>query len=138
MSFRRDLRLALARIYFALFALSRMFCMRLCLVSAKRSSYHRCLVIHCSVTQLCPTLWDPIKGNRPGFPVLHHLPEITEIHVHLVGDDIQPSCPVIPFCSCLQSFPASGSFLMSQLFPSGGQSIGASASASVPPMNIQD
>ena len=44
---------------------------------------------------------------------------------------------VIPF-SCLQSFPASGSFLMSQLFASGGQSIGASASASVFPMNIQD
>ena len=43
---------------------------------------------------------------------------------------------VIPF-SCLQSFPASGSFLMSWLFPSGGQSIGASALASVLPMNIQ-
>ena len=43
----------------------------------------------------------------------------------------------VPF-SCLQSFPASGSFLMSSLFVSGGQSIGASASASVPPGNIQD
>ena len=48
------------------------------------------------------------------------------------------SFSVIPFSSCLQSFPASGSFLMSQLFPSGGHSIGASASASVLPMNIQD
>ena len=46
--------------------------------------------------------------------------------------------PVIPFSSCLQSFPASGSFPMSWLFTSGGQSIGASASASVLPMNIQD
>ena len=45
---------------------------------------------------------------------------------------------VISFSCCLQSFPASGSFLMSQLFTSGGQSIGASASASVLPMNIQD
>ena len=44
----------------------------------------------------------------------------------------------IPFSSCLQSFPASGSFPTSQLFASGGQSIGASASASVPPMNVQD
>ena len=44
---------------------------------------------------------------------------------------------VIPFSSCPQSLPASGSFPMSQLFSSGGQSIGASASASVPPMNIQ-
>ena len=45
---------------------------------------------------------------------------------------------VIPFSSCLQSFPASGTFPVSQLFPSGGQSIGVSASASVLPMNIQD
>ena len=45
---------------------------------------------------------------------------------------------VIPFSFCLQSFPASGSFPMSQFFTSGGQSIGASASASVLPMNIQD
>ena len=43
-----------------------------------------------------------------------------------------------PFSSCLPSFPASGSFLMSQLFASGGQSIGASASASVPLVNSQD
>ena len=45
---------------------------------------------------------------------------------------------VIPFSSCLQSFPASGSFPMSQFFASGGQSIGVSASISVLPMNIQD
>ena len=45
---------------------------------------------------------------------------------------------VVPFSSCLQSFPASGSFPMSQFFTSGGQSIGVSASASVLPMNIQD
>ena len=46
------------------------------------------------------------------------------------------SCSVVPFSSCFQSFPASGSFLMSQFFASGGQSI--RASASVLPMNIQD
>ena len=45
---------------------------------------------------------------------------------------------VIPFSSCLQLFPASGSFPNSKFFASGGQSIGASASASVLPMNIQD
>ena len=45
---------------------------------------------------------------------------------------------VIPFSSCLQSFPASGSFQMSQFFASGGQSTGVSASASVLPVNIQD
>ena len=48
------------------------------------------------------------------------------------------SSSVIPFSSCLQSFPASGSFPMSQFFTSGGQSIGVSALASVLPMNIQD
>ena len=48
------------------------------------------------------------------------------------------SSSVVPFSSCPQSFPASGSFPMSQLFTTGGQSIGVSASASVPPMNSQD
>ena len=48
------------------------------------------------------------------------------------------SSSIIPFSSHLQSFPASGSFQMSQFFTSGGQKIGASASASVLPMNIQD
>ena len=48
------------------------------------------------------------------------------------------SSSVVPFSSCLQSFPASGSFPMSQLFTSGGQSIGVSASTSVLPMNTQD
>ena len=48
------------------------------------------------------------------------------------------SSSVVPFSSCTQSFPASGSFQTSQLFTSGGQSIGVSASASVLPMNIQD
>ena len=48
------------------------------------------------------------------------------------------SSSVVPFSSCLKSFPASGSFLMSQFFTSGGQSIGASASATVLPMNVQD
>ena len=49
---------------------------------------------------------------------------------------ISPS--VVPFSSCLQSFPASGSFPVCQFFTSGGQDIGVSASASVLPMNIQD
>ena len=48
------------------------------------------------------------------------------------------SSSVVPFSSCLQSFPASRSFLRSQFFPSGGQSTGASASASILPMTIQD
>ena len=68
--------------------------------------------------------------------VHHQLPESTQTHVHRVSDAISSS--VIPFSSCPQSFPASGSFQMSQLFASGGQSIGVSASTSVLPMNTQD
>ena len=51
---------------------------------------------------------------------------------------VMPSNHLVPFSSCLQSFLASGSFLMSQLFASGDQSIGVSASVSVLPMNTQD
>ena len=88
-----------------------------------------------SVTQWCLSLCDPMDCSMPGFPVHHQLPELTQTHVHQVGDAIQPSHPL---SSCLQSFPASGSFLRSQFFASGGQSIGVSASASVLPMNIQN
>jgi len=75
----------------------------------------------------------------PGLPVHHQLPELAQIHVHQVSD-ANPTIlsSVIPFSSHLQPFPASWSFLMSQFFTSGGQSIGTSASASVLPMNIQD
>ena len=76
--------------------------------------------------------------GMPGLPVHHQLPEFTQTHVHRVGDAVQPSHPVVPFSSCPQSFPASGSFQMSQLFPSGSQSIGVSASTSVLAMNTQD
>ena len=76
-----------------------------------------------SVTQLCPTLCYPMNCSMPGLSVQHQLPEPTQIHVHWVGDAIQLSHPVVLFSSCLQSFPASGSFPMSQLFTSGGQSM---------------
>ena len=67
--------------------------------------------------------------SMPGFPVLHYL---LSQWCYLTS-----SFSVSPFSSWSQSFPASGSFTLSQLFESGGQSIGASASASVLPMNIQ-
>ena len=90
------------------------------------------------VAQSCLTLWDPLNRSTPSLSVHLQHPEFTQTHVHWVGDAIQPSHPVIPFSSCPQSFPASGSFPMSQLFASGGQITGVSASASVLPMNIQD
>ena len=74
-----------------------------------------------SVTQLCPTLCDSLGCSMPDFPVHHQLSELTQTHVHRAGDAIQPSpSSVVPFCSCPQSLPASGSFPMSQ-FSSGGQ-----------------
>ena len=89
-----------------------------------------------SVTQSCPTLCDPLC--TPGLPVHYQLPDFTQTHVHQVSDAIQPSHPLVPFSSCPQSFPASGSFPTNQFFISRGQSIGASALASVLPMNTQD
>ena len=98
------------------------------------------IVVAVLVAQLCPALCDPMDCHKPGSPVHHQLPELAQTHVHRVGDAIQQSHPfsVIPFSSYLQYFPASGSFPMSQFFPLGSQSTGASASASVLPINIQD
>ena len=90
-----------------------------------------------SVTQSCPTVCNSMDCSTAGFPVHHQSPQFTQTCGHSVGEAIQPSDPVFPFSSHLQSFPASGSFHMSQLFTSGGESIGFSASASVLPM-IQD
>ena len=87
-----------------------------------------------SVTQSCPTLCDPMDCSTPGFPLFHYLLEFAQTPVHWIGNTIQPSHPLLPFF-CLQSFPAWGSFPVSWLFKSGGQSIGASASAL--PVNIQ-
>ena len=104
------------------------------------SSYNSNSAQFTSVTQSCQTLCNSMDCSTPGLSVHHQLPEFTQTHVHWVGDAIQPSHPVVPFSSCLQSFPTLGSFQMSQLFTSGGQSIGAWAwtSASVLRMNIQD
>ena len=79
-----------------------------------------------SVAQSCPTPCDPMNRSTPSLPVHHQLPEFTQTHVHRVGD-----ASVVPFSSCPQSLPASGSFPMSQLFASGGQSTGVSALASI-------
>ena len=82
------------------------------------------LVQFSSVAQSRPTLRH--HGSQPpGLPVHHQFLEFTQTHVHGVGDVIQPSHPLSsPYSSCLSSFPASGSFQMTQLFVSGGQSIG--------------
>ena len=82
-----------------------------------------------SILQLCRSLWNTMDCSMPGFPIHYQLLKLTQAHVPRLGDAIQPSYPVFPFSSCLQSFLISGSFPMSQFFPSGGQIIGASTSA---------
>ena len=73
--------------------------------------WHGCC---CSVAKSCPTLCDPMDRSTPGFPVLHYLPEYAHTHARWVSDPIQPSHPLTSFSFCPQSFPASGSFPMSQ------------------------
>ena len=99
---------------------------------------HNCAIALNWVAKSCPAFWNPMDCSMPGFPVLHCLSEFAQTHVHGVSGAIQLSHPLLPsFSSCLQSFLASGSFPMSWLFTSGGQSIGAPASASTIPMNNQ-
>ena len=77
-----------------------------------------------SVAQSCPTLCNPINRSTPGLPVYHKLPEFTQTHVRWVSDaNPAISSSVVPFCTCPQSLPASGSFPMSQPFAWGGPSI---------------
>ena len=91
-----------------------------------------------SVAQLCLTLCNPMDCSTSGFLVHHQLLEFTQTHVQWITDAIQPSHPLSSPSPAFKSFPASGFFLMSQLFASGGQSIGVSASTSVLPKNTQD
>ena len=91
-----------------------------------------------SAAQSCLTLCDPMNHSTPGLSVHHQLLEFTQTHIHGVSESIQPSHPAVRFSSRLHSFPASGSFPVSQHFTSGGQSIEVSALASVFPMTTQD
>ena len=88
------------------------------------------LIQFSSVPQSCLTLCEPMNCSLPG---VHPNPCPLCCWCHPTI-----SSSVVPFSSCPQSFPSSGSFQMSQLSISGGQSIGVSASTSVPPMNSRD
>ena len=90
-----------------------------------------------SVTQLCPTLCDPMDCSTPRLPVHHQCPEFNQTHVHWVGDAIQPSYPLSSL------FPPNFNLYQHQgLFKWVSSShqvgIGVSASTSVLPMNTQD
>ena len=113
------------------------------------------------VAQLCLTLLDLMDCSLPGSSI-HGIFQARVLEWVAIAFSARPPCPspnprvysnscsshwqchptisssVVPLSSCPQSFPASGSFPMSQFFASGGQSIEVSASASVLPMSIQD
>ena len=90
----------------------------------------------CSVTKSCLTLYNPMDCSTPGFPVLHHVPEFTQTHVHGIGDAIQPSHPL--------SSPSPPAFNLSQhqgLFQwvsSWHQVVNYCSFSIALPMNIQD
>ena len=98
---------------------------------------HRGSLQLCSVTQSCLTLCDFMDCSTPGFSVHHQLPELAQTHVHQVGDAIQPSHPLL---SSSPEFSLSHHQDLFQGVSSLDQvaSFGASASASVLPMNIQN
>ena len=128
---------------------SRQFCSKKCLCSVSVTPLnlreaHPLLKINCFSLLLfsCSIMSDSLRPHR----LQHAMPPCPSPTLRVYSD----SCPlsrwchptilssVFPFSSCLQSFPTSGSFLMSWLFASSDQSVGASVSASVLPMNIQD
>ena len=75
-----------------------------------------------SVTQLCPTLCNPMDCSTPSFPVHHQLLELAQTHVHLVGDAIQPSHPLLSPSPAF-SLSQHQSLSSESVFTSGGQSI---------------
>ena len=81
--------------------------------------------VYCSVTRSRPTLCDPVDCSTPGFSILHYLQKFAQTHVHRVSDAIPPSHPLSsPSLPAFNLSKTSGSFLLSRLFASGGQSIG--------------
>ena len=118
----------------------------ICILSVLFKSYFLPINIPSSSTVphffSCSIMSDSLKPHglqhtRPTFPpptpgVYSNSCPLSQWHHPTISSSVDP------FTSCLQSFPASGSFLMSRFFTSGGQSIGISASTSVLPMNIQD
>ena len=96
-------------------------------------------IAKCSSLELLSYVWlcDTMDCSTSGLPVHHQFLEFTQTHVHWVSDAIKPSNP-LSSSSPAFTIPQQGSFQMSQVFASGGQSIGVLASTSVLPMSIED
>ena len=91
-----------------------------------------------SRVQLFVILWTVVCQASLSFTISQSLFKLMSIESVMPSQPSHPLLPLVPLSFCLQYFPPSGSFPMSQLFTAGGQSIGISASASVLPVNIQD
>ena len=103
-----------------------------------QSNLSRMVLLFCSVARSCPTLCNPWTAARQAsqsFPISQSWLKLMSIESVMPWNHLILCCPLL---LCLQSFPTSGSFPVSQLFISGDQNIGASASAWVLLMNIQD
>ena len=98
-------------------------------------SYIHCC--RCSVAKLCPDLCNPMDSSKPGSVVLHYLLELPQIYVHWVTMLSNHLILCRPLLLLPSIFPSIRVFFQTQLFASGGQSIGASVSASDLTMNIQ-
>ena len=103
--------------------------------------YHQCRILPrlvsiyiccCSVTQLCPTLCNPMDCSMSGLSDPHHLPRFAQVHAHCIGDTIQTSHRLDTlFSSCPQSFLASGALPMSLVFMLDDQNTGVSYTFSI-------
>ena len=97
----------------------------------------------CSVTQSCLAICNPMDCSTPGFPIIHHLQELAQTHIHWVGDAIQPSHS-LTFLNPPAFNLSQQRFFWKIFSVSGNESVlrwpkvGASASASVLPKNIQN
>ena len=101
--------------------------------------YMTCLYYNSSVTQLYPTLCDPVDCSMPGFPLHHKLLELAQTHVHWVSDAIQPYYPLSsPSPPAFNLSKSQGLFQGVSSLHQVAKSIEISASASVFPMNVQD
>ena len=126
----------LAIIFLFYDGLERLFPLKVCMKQTKKQKWHLLLFSHSVMSDSLRPYG--LHTACQAFLSFTISPSLLKL---ISTESLMPSnhlILVVPFSSCLQSFPASGSFPMSQLFTSGGQSIGASAPASVLPMSIQD
>ena len=118
--------------------LQRLFTVVRILRSTLLAPFEYTCVRACSVAQTCPTLCDPLVCSMPGLPVHHRIQELTQTHVHQMGDSIPSSHSLSSPSSPAFNLSYHQSLFMSQFFASGGQPTGASPSVLVLPRNIQD